>query len=91
MTLADVPRPPPAHPVHIQPTWALIDTDSDTRSRFDDILVLERWTSRCYSELPDQVDTEKDGGLLAKFGIDPSQLMGGLGDKLGASPKGYPD
>jgi hypothetical protein len=35
------------------------------------------------SELPEQVDTEKDGGLLAKFGIDPSQLMGGLGDKLG--------
>jgi hypothetical protein len=35
------------------------------------------------SELPDQVDTEKDGGLLARFGTDPSQLMGGLGDKLG--------
>jgi hypothetical protein len=35
------------------------------------------------SELPDQVDTEKDKGLLDKFGIDPGQLPGGLGDKLG--------
>jgi len=38
-------------------------------------------------ELPDRVDTEKDAGLLAKFGIDPSELLGGLGggmgDKLG--------
>jgi hypothetical protein len=44
------------------------------------------------SELPDQVDTDKDSGLLAKFGINPSQLLGnlggggglgGLGDKFG--------
>ena len=35
------------------------------------------------SELPDQVDTDQDQGLLQKFGIDPSQLLGGLGDKLG--------
>ncbi len=34
------------------------------------------------AELPEQVDTDKDKGLLDKFGIDPSQLMGGLG-KLG--------
>jgi len=38
-------------------------------------------------ELPDQVDTEKDGDLLTKLGIDPSELLGGLGggmgDKLG--------
>ena len=35
------------------------------------------------SELPDQVDTEAHGGLLAKFGIDPQELiskLGGLGD-----------
>ena len=31
------------------------------------------------SELPDQVDTEQHSGLLAKFGIDPAQLLGGLG------------
>ena len=31
------------------------------------------------SELPDQVDTDKDAGLLAKFGIDPKELLGGLG------------
>ncbi len=31
-------------------------------------------------ELPDQVDTDNDGGLLAKFGIDPKELTGNLGD-----------
>lgn len=35
------------------------------------------------SELPDQVDTKNDSGLLAKFGIDPSQLLGSLGGGLG--------
>ncbi len=34
-------------------------------------------------ELPDQVDTEKDSGLLGKFGVDPKDLAGGLGGKLG--------
>jgi hypothetical protein len=27
-------------------------------------------------ELPEQVDTERDSGLLARFGIDPSDLIG---------------
>ncbi len=38
------------------------------------------------SELPDQVDTEKDSSLLSKLGVDPSELLGGgsdLGGKLG--------
>jgi hypothetical protein len=30
-------------------------------------------------ELPDQVDPERDSGLLAKFGIDPQELLGKLG------------
>ena len=30
-------------------------------------------------ELPGQVDTEKDSGLLSKLGIDPADLLGGLG------------
>ncbi len=34
-------------------------------------------------ELPDQVDTDKDSGLLSKFGIDPKDLLGGLGGALG--------
>jgi len=34
-------------------------------------------------ELPGQVDTEKDSGLLSKFGIDPTDLLGGLGNKFG--------
>ncbi len=35
------------------------------------------------AELPDQVDTEKHGDLLSKFNIDPKNLGGGLGDKIG--------
>lgn len=41
-------------------------------------------------ELPDQVDTEQHGGLLAQHGIDVQELiqkyggdLGGLGGKLG--------
>lgn len=30
-------------------------------------------------ELPDQVDTERDSGLLSKLGIDPSELLGKFG------------
>ncbi|MBF5080778.1 hypothetical protein [Quadrisphaera sp. INWT6] len=40
-------------------------------------------------ELPDQVDTDKDAGLLGKFGVDPSDLIGmvsgGGGDAGGAA------
>ena len=39
--------------------------------------------SQAERELPDQVDTDKDGGLLQKFGLDPQELiqkfMGGGG------------
>ena len=37
------------------------------------------------SELPDQVDTDNDAGMLSKFGISPTDLLGGsgLGGKLG--------
>jgi hypothetical protein len=34
-------------------------------------------------ELPDQVDPEQHSGLLEKFGINPQELLGGLGDKIG--------
>jgi hypothetical protein len=38
-------------------------------------------------DLPDQVDTERDSGLLSNLGIDVnallSKLPGGLGEKLG--------
>jgi len=30
-------------------------------------------------ELPDQVDPERDSGLLSKFGIEPKDLLGKLG------------
>ena len=39
--------------------------------------------SQAEQELPDQVDTDKDAGLLQKFGLDPQELiqkfMGGGG------------
>ena len=42
--------------------------------------------------LPDEVDTERDRGLLSKYGIDVDELLdrlpGGLGDKLDELPGG---
>lgn len=40
--------------------------------------------SQADSELPEQVDTERDSGLLEKYGIDPKELMGKLGGLGGA-------
>ena len=34
-------------------------------------------------ELPDQVDPEQHSDQLEKLGIDPQDLLGGIGDKLG--------
>lgn len=33
-------------------------------------------------ELPDQVDTERDAGLLEKFGVNPQDLLGKFGGFL---------
>jgi hypothetical protein len=33
-------------------------------------------------ELPDQVDTEQDAGLLSKFGIEPQELISKFGGGL---------
>jgi hypothetical protein len=33
-------------------------------------------------ELPEQVDPERDSGLLAKFGIDPQDLLSKLGGAI---------
>jgi len=33
-------------------------------------------------ELPDKVDPDRDSGLLAKFGVNPQELLGGLGGKI---------
>jgi hypothetical protein len=33
-------------------------------------------------ELSDQVDADRGAGLLSELGIDPKELLGGLGDKL---------
>jgi hypothetical protein len=43
--------------------------------------------AKAKEELPDKVDHEQDAGLLSRFGVDPSELLGklpgGLGGKLG--------
>jgi hypothetical protein len=33
-------------------------------------------------ELPDKVDPDRDSGLLAKFGVNPQELLGGLGGEI---------
>jgi hypothetical protein len=38
--------------------------------------------SQAQQELPDQVDTDQHADLLAKFGIDPTQLIGKLGGNI---------
>jgi hypothetical protein len=35
------------------------------------------------NELPDTIDTDKDSGLLAKFGVNAQDLMGKLPGGLG--------
>jgi hypothetical protein len=35
--------------------------------------------ARAESELPDKVDTDEDRNLLAKFGVDPKELLRRLG------------
>ena len=40
-------------------------------------------------ELPDQVDTERDSGLLEKLGINPQDLLGKLGGGLGGLLGGH--
>jgi len=35
---------------------------------------------RASDELPDRVDTDKHGDLLARLGIDTGSLLGGMGD-----------
>ena len=34
---------------------------------------------RADQELPDTVDSKRDAGLLEKFGVDPSELLGKFG------------
>lgn len=38
--------------------------------------------SQAERELPDQVDTDRDSGLLTKFGIDPQDLISKLGGNI---------
>ena len=47
------------------------------RSRGDDAQA-----DQAAGELPDKVDTDQHGDLLAKFGINPQELLGKLGGGL---------
>ena len=38
-------------------------------------------------ELPDEVDTDRDAGLLQRFGLDPEQLLQLAGDIPGLKGK----
>ncbi|HEX5407616.1 MAG TPA: hypothetical protein VFX16_35525 [Pseudonocardiaceae bacterium] len=40
-------------------------------------------TQQAHKELPETVDTDQHSGLLDKFGVDATKLVGGLGNKLG--------
>lgn len=35
--------------------------------------------STAEQELPDQVDTDRDSGMLSRLGLDPQELLGKLG------------
>jgi hypothetical protein len=39
--------------------------------------------SQAESDLPDQVDTDKHADQLNKFGVNPQDLLGGIGGGLG--------
>jgi hypothetical protein len=40
------------------------------------------------TELPDQVDTDRDAGLLGKLGVNPADLLGKLGGGSGGGGGG---
>jgi hypothetical protein len=48
--------------------------------------------AKANKELPAKVDTKKDKGLLAKYGVDLDSILaklpGGLGDKIDSLPGG---
>jgi hypothetical protein len=63
-----------------------VELDKDTIVNFIRDRMGDRDKSeRARQELPDKVDTDKDAGLLDRFGIDPSDLMGKLKDLPGVS------
>jgi hypothetical protein len=35
--------------------------------------------AKAENDLPDKVDPEHDNGMLSRFGVDPSELLGHLG------------
>ncbi|GGN10731.1 MULTISPECIES: hypothetical protein [Terrabacter] len=43
----------------------------------------QQQAEQAQNELPDQVDTDQHSDLLSKFNINPQELLGGLGGKLG--------
>jgi hypothetical protein len=39
--------------------------------------------AQAQSDLPEQVDTDEHASKLQQLGINPQELLGGLGDKFG--------
>jgi hypothetical protein len=64
-----------------------VELDKDTVIKFIEEHVGGDQANQAKSELPEKVDTDKDAGLLQKFGIDPSDLLGKLGDLGGLGKK----
>jgi hypothetical protein len=66
--------------------------DKDTIVEFIKSRVGAEKASEANRELPAKVDTERDAGLLSKFGVDVDQILeklpGGLGDKIDKLPGG---
>ena len=63
-----------------------MQTDKDTIVSFiKDRLGDNEKANHARKELPDKVDTDKDAGLLDRFGINAGDLMGKLGDMPGVS------
>jgi hypothetical protein len=63
-----------------------VELDKDTIVNFiKDHIGDNDKADRARKELPDKVDTDRDSGLLDRFGVNPSDLMGKLRDLPGAS------
>ncbi len=43
----------------------------------------DKQAKQAQTELPEQIDPEKDAGMLEKFGVNPKDLMGKLPGGLG--------
>ena len=66
--------------------------DKDTIVEFIKSRMGDAKAAEADRELPGKIDTDRDSGLLSKYGIDADQILGllpgGLADKLDKLPGG---